>query len=149
MCWCAVKKLLTHWWLLNAVTGRIASMPLTTTIVLRPFIWDYPGELVPEGTFTHSHLSWSPTSFISFFHVLWSIASSMFSLHGWQPLSNSSLVYLLVWNPPLCTPYFFTQSLSSLCNTCPYHHNLFCCSSDIMSSISNLWTLYLELCLLS
>ena len=23
------------------------------------FVWDNPGELVPEGTFTHSHLSWS------------------------------------------------------------------------------------------
>jgi len=23
------------------------------------FVRDYPGELVPEGTFTHSHLSWS------------------------------------------------------------------------------------------
>jgi len=23
------------------------------------FVWDYPGELVPEETFTHSHLSWS------------------------------------------------------------------------------------------
>jgi len=25
----------------------------TTTIVLRPFVWDYPGELVPEETLTH------------------------------------------------------------------------------------------------
>jgi len=23
------------------------------------FVWDNPGELVPEETFTHSHLSWS------------------------------------------------------------------------------------------
>jgi len=30
--------------------------------------------------------------------------------------------------------YFFTQSLSSFCSTCPYHHNLFCCSTKIMSS---------------
>ena len=29
--------------------------------------------------------------------------------------------------------YFFTQSLSSFHNTCPYHHNLFCCSTGIMS----------------
>ena len=30
----------------------------TTTIVLRPFVWDYPGEPVPEETFTHPP-SWS------------------------------------------------------------------------------------------
>jgi len=29
----------------------------TTTTVLWPFIRDYPGEPVPEETFTHSHLS--------------------------------------------------------------------------------------------
>jgi len=27
---------------------------ITTTIVLRPFVRDYPGELIPEETFTHS-----------------------------------------------------------------------------------------------
>jgi len=32
------------------------------------------------------------------------------------------------------TIHFFTQSLSSFCNTCPYHRNLFCCSTEIMSS---------------
>ena len=30
--------------------------------------------------------------------------------------------------------HFFTQSLSSFHNTCPYHRNLFCCSIEIMSS---------------
>jgi len=25
--------------------------------VLWPFVWDYPGESVPEETFIHSHLS--------------------------------------------------------------------------------------------
>ena len=30
--------------------------------------------------------------------------------------------------------HFFTQSLSSYRNTCPYHRNLFCCSTEIMSS---------------
>jgi len=34
--------------------------------------------------------------------------------------------------------HFFTQSLSSFCNTCPYHRNLFCCSTEIMSSIPSL-----------
>jgi len=25
----------------------------TTTIVLQPFVWDYPGEPIPKETFTH------------------------------------------------------------------------------------------------
>ena len=33
----------------------------TTTIVLRPFVWDYPGEPVPEETFTHPP-SWSSSN---------------------------------------------------------------------------------------
>ena len=34
--------------------------------------------------------------------------------------------------------HFCTQSVSSFRNTCPYYHNLFCLSSMIISSISNL-----------
>jgi len=30
---------------------------------------------------------------------------------------------------------FFTESLYSFCKTCPYHRNLFCCSTKIMSSV--------------
>ena len=53
-----------------------------------------------------------------------------------QHVSKFSLFYLVVWHPPLHTPYisFFIQSLSSFCNTCPCCHNLFCCSTKIMSS---------------
>jgi len=31
--------------------------------------------------------------------------------------------------------HFFNQSLSSFHNTCPYHHNLFCCSIEILLSV--------------
>jgi len=34
--------------------------------------------------------------------------------------------------------HFFTQSVSSFRSTCPYHHNLFCCSINIISSIPSL-----------
>jgi len=34
--------------------------------------------------------------------------------------------------------HFFTQSVSSFRNTCPYHRNLFCCSINIISSIPSL-----------
>ena len=35
--------------------------------------------------------------------------------------------------------HFFTQSLSYFCNTCPYHHNMFCSSTNIMSTIPSLF----------
>jgi len=34
------------------------------------------------------------------------------------------------------TMHFFTQSSSSFCSTCPYHHSLICCNTNAMSSIS-------------
>ena len=55
-----------------------------------------------------------------------------------QPLSMSSLVYLLVWSSTSYSIHFFTQSVFSFHNTCPYHCNLFCCSINIMSSIPSL-----------
>ena len=70
-------------------------------------VQDNPGEPVPEKTFTHyrGHQS----SLICFFHLLWSMASSLLihapdSLFP-QLLSKFSLVYLLAWHPPLHTPY--------------------------------------------
>ena len=45
--------------------------------------------------------------------------------------------------------HFITQSLSSFRSTCPYHCNLFCCSTEISSNPSlSLLFLYLELHLL-
>ena len=47
-------------------------------------------------------------TFISFFHLLQSIASSVFKLRAWQSfctLSTSSLICLLVWSPPPHIPY--------------------------------------------
>ena len=78
------------------------------------------------------------------------------------PLSASSIDYD-PWHPP-CSVYvpdslfitispsflglasytsysihFFTQSLSSFRSTCPYHHILFCCGTEIMSSNPSLF----------
>ena len=55
-----------------------------------------------------------------------------------RPLTVSSSAYLWVWSHTYSI-HFFTQSLSSFHNTCPYHRNLFCCSSDVMSAIPSLW----------
>jgi len=117
--------------LCNASTTLLHVMT-TTTVVLRPFVRVYPGEPVPEERFTNPP-SWSSSNlyhhpgepvpeetltthhpdphpiFIIFFHLLRSIASSVFKSRAWQsfaqPLSMSSLVYLLVWSPSPHIPY--------------------------------------------
>ena len=64
---------------------------------------------------THTHPD-HQTSFINYLHLLRSIASSLFSLRAdsplWQPLSRSSLGFLLVLDPLLHTP----------CISLPNHH---------------------------
>jgi len=85
-----------------------AAAATTTTTVLRPFVRDYPGEPVPEETFTHSP-SWSlpnlyqllPSTTI---HSILPVQFTCLTLFA-RPLSMSSLVYLLVWSPPPHIPY--------------------------------------------
>ena len=98
-----------------------------------------------------SWVSWyqkkhSPTHhpiFISFFHLPRSIASSLFELRAWQSFCTTSL-HVLFGLPLGLEPstsysiHFFTQSVSSFHNTCPYHHNLCCCSINTISSIPSL-----------
>jgi len=112
---------------------------------VRPSVRNYlQVEPVPEETSTHSHLSGLsiilyqlPPSTTS----LRPIASSLLNLCAWQSfcISQSFLVYLLVWNTPLHTPYISSPSHCLLFHsTCQNHRNLFCCSStDIMSFIPN------------
>jgi len=74
--------------------------------------------------------------FISFFHLPRSTASSLFKLHAWQSFCTTA-VHVFFGLPLGLEPstsysiHFFTQSVSSFRNTCPYHHNLFCCSINI------------------
>jgi len=81
--------------------------------------------------------------FISFFYLPRSIASSLFKLRAWKSFCTTSVCVL--FGLPLglepSTSYsihFFTQSVSSFRNTCPYHRNLFCCSTNVISSIPSL-----------
>jgi len=113
----------------------------TTTIILRPFVRDYPGEPVPEGTFTHPP-SWSSSNLYQLLpsttiHNILpvQIACLAIFLHN---LAMSFMVYLLVWSPAPHSIPFFTQWVSSFRNTCPYHRNLFCCS------ISHLFLVFLS-----
>ena len=89
-------------------------------------------------------------SIINFLHPLWSTASSLFNLHAWQSLfhnlspgpcwstSRAGTLYFIL-------PTFLHQSLSSFCNTYPYHRNLFCCSTKLchlflLSLASQVWS---------
>jgi len=83
----------------------------------------------------HGHESF----LICFFHLIWSMASSLFNPRALQ--SFSTICLQVFFGLPLslapCTSYsihFFTQSLFSFHNTCPYHRNLFCYNTEIMSS---------------
>ena len=78
-----------------------------------------------------------PLSVSSIYYDPWYPPCSIHVPHSLFPqsLSKFFFVCLLAWHPPLHTPYiFFTQSLSSLHNTCPHHRNLFRCSAKIMPS---------------
>jgi len=94
------------------------------------------------------------SSFICFLLLLWSMASSQFNLCAWQSFCTIS-VQVLFGLPLGLAPstsysiHFFTKSFY-FCSTCPYHRNLFCCSTKIISSNPNLSlnSLYLELYLL-
>jgi len=62
------------------------------------FVRDNPDELVPEETFTHSHLSWS--SIIPY------LLPPSITIHGILSVQFTCLtVYLLAWHPILHTPY--------------------------------------------
>ena len=76
-----------------------------------------PGEPVPEETFTHSHLSWSssilyqlpPSTTIHGILPVLFVPDNLFA----QPLSKSSLVYLLVCHTPHISSSsdFFSQHM--------------------------------------
>ena len=86
------------------------------------------GELVPEETFTHWHLSWS--SIVPY------LLHPSITIHGILPVQSTCLTIFfdslqVFFGLPLglapstsCSIHFFTQSLSSFHNTC----NLFHCS---------------------
>ena len=113
----------------------------TTTTILRPFFRDYPGEPVPEAAFTHPP-SWSSSNLYQLLPCT--------TIHSLLPVQITCLVIFLhnlhvLFGLPIglepCTSYsihFFTQSVSSFRNTCPYYRNLFCYSISIISFIPSL-----------
>ena len=136
--------LLKPYWFGFLVTFRfilcnhLSYQSTTTTIILRPFVWDYPGEPVPEETFTHPQ-SWSSSNLYQLLqsttiHSILSVQIMCLAvfLHKLSPCpfwstSWSGALHLIFHT-------FLHQSVSSFRNTCAYHHNLFYCSIKIISS---------------
>ena len=75
--------------------------------------------LLSPSTATHGILRIQSTCSTVFFHNL-----------------SPSFLWSTSWpgTPSSYSIHFFTQSLSSFRSTCPYHRNLFHCSTEIMSS---------------
>jgi len=97
------------------------------------------GRYQKKHSSTHTHPD-HRTYFFIFLHLL---GSSLFSLRAWQSSLTTSLQVLVGFPLGLgpSTSYsmhFFSQSWSYFLNTCPYHHRLFCCNTNAMSSIPNL-----------
>ena len=122
------------------------SHPTSTTTQQQPFY----GRLSGTTGVSRYQKKHSPTNhpdhhkiFISFFHLPRSTASSLLKLRAWQSFCTTSL-HVLFGLPLGLEPstsysiHFLPQSVSSFCNTCPYHRNLFCCSINIISSIPSL-----------
>jgi len=93
----------------DSVIGRTASDKCNNNNHFIALCPDYPGEPVPEETLTHTP-SWSSsnlyqllpsTTIPSILPV--QITGLVIFLH--EPLSMSSLVYLLLWSPPPHIPY--------------------------------------------
>ena len=82
-------------------------------------------------------------SFITFLHLQWPMACSLFNLRAWQ--SSRTTSFQVFFGLPLglepstwCSIHFFTQSSSSFRNTRPYQRSLFCCYTSAMSSTRSL-----------
>jgi len=119
------------------------SQAVTNTVKVVQQQQPFYGPLSGTTRVSRYHKKHSPTHhpdhhpiFISFFHLPRSIASSLFKLCAWQSFCTTS-VYVHFGLPLGLEPstsyfiHFFTQSVSSFRNTCPYHRNLFCCSISI------------------
>ena len=68
----------------------------STTTVLWPFVRDCPnkGPTLYQKKHSHTHLSSSSSNLYHLFHLLWSIASFLFSLRAWQSSCTTSVQVL-------------------------------------------------------
>jgi len=112
------------------------------------FVYDNPGELGPEESFTHSHLSWSSIIPYLLFpcntiHGILPIQSMRLTVF-FHNLSKFSLV--LAWHPPLHTPYISSPNCCLFFAT--HDHTIAACFAVLPRLchliLVSLSTLYLE-----
>jgi len=136
---------------------KVRGQTTTTTIVLwhSGFCPGHPGTRArwyqKKHSRTHTYRG-HQSAFICFLHlhVLWSMASSLFNLRACQSFCTTS-VQVFFGIPLGLAPatsysiYFFTQSLSSFCSTCPCHRSLFRCSTEIIAKqVATVWAYVLR-----
>ena len=87
-----------------------------------------------------THLSWSSSKLYQLLPSTTIYSILPVHLRAWQSFYTISLQVLfrlpLGLQPSTSySTHFFTYSMSSFRNICPYHHSLFCCSTKIILSI--------------
>ena len=118
------------------VKSMYITLTTSTTIVLWPFVRDYPGKPVPEETFTHPP-SWSSSNLYQLLPCT-TIHSNVRVQIACLAIFCTTSLHILFGLPLGVEPstsyyvHFFTQSVSFFRNTCPYHRSLFCCSIKIV-----------------
>ena len=104
-----------------------------------------------KHSLTHTHPD-HQTSFINFLHLLWNPPCSVYVFNSPfpQPLLRSSLVFLLVWDAILHTPYISLPSRHHLSAT--HSHTITACFAVVPRLchlfLTSLSAPYLEICLL-
>ena len=131
--WCVCMSLCLYVSLsIHVSQKRHVQTTTTTTTVLRPFVWDYPGEPVPEETLTHPP-SWSSSNLYQLLPfttihsiLLVQIMCLEIFLHDLFPCplwstSWSGALHLIFHTFLHPISVFFAQHIT-------YHRNLFCCT---------------------
>ena len=113
--------------------------------MLRPFVWDYTDELVPEETLTHPP-SWSSSNLYQLLpsttiHSILLFQIMCLAIFFAQPLSTSFLVYLLVWSPPPHIPYISSPNQCLLFAT--HAHTIATCFA-VVSRLYHLLLVFLS-----
>jgi len=81
-------------WFIHSYSSHLLFTVTTTTIGLWPCVWYYPGELVPEETFTHSYISSSSTILYQLSHTTMIHSILPVNLHAWQSFTLTSHIHL-------------------------------------------------------
>ena len=156
--WWHIRFVIVRLWVwprpsrVHVATTSSHMSPTTATIVLQPFVRDYPGELLPEETFTQPP-SWSLSNFyqLLLFTMIHSILTVQIAcvaifLRNLCPFpfwstSWSAALHLIFHTFLHPISVFFSQHM-------PYLRKLFCCSINIISSTPSVLVAFSDLILL-